>query len=82
MAGSLPVAQPYRHQDRTGSRILLRAFIRATTPARRVGETRAAIPGQPVGTSSSRYSIRVSTAPRLETNGQVRLRAQSSAWSA
>ena len=81
MAGSLPMHQAYRHRDRTGSLIFRRAF-HPRPPLHGVAQKRGSEnQGQPVGTSSSRCSIRASTALRLATNGQVRLLAQSSVWS-
>jgi hypothetical protein len=37
--------------------------------------------GQPLGTSSSRFVVRASTAELVVTNGQVRFVAQSGVWS-
>jgi hypothetical protein len=79
MAGSLPVHQAYRHRDRTGSLILRRTF-HLRPPIHGVAEKRGSENRvQPVGTSSSRCSVRASTAVRVETNGQVWLRAHRSA---
>jgi hypothetical protein len=82
MAGSLPVHQDYRHLKRTGSLIFRRAFHPRPPLLGVAGKRASGNQGQPVGTNSSRYSVRTSTAPRLETKGQVSLRAQSSVWSA